>query len=166
MGVIDIDRDPYRGNRWLACAEAIWTIGKSVHDDSNDTHTLKPILVFVNERERAEELADFLKKKGISAEPFTRDTTEARQSEILSAFTSRERVEGAAKGGEDLKKQKLGIGSFVPFADNASDENGTERKGTFSRKLGKHAGPCWDSDLVTRYRHTVGPQCHSSRRAR
>ncbi|KAJ9299657.1 hypothetical protein DTO271G3_2541 [Paecilomyces variotii] len=95
LGVVDIEKDPYRGNRNLACADVIWSIGKagdpsdslgqySSYAGSKD----KKILVFVNEREQAEEVAKFLSSKGIDALAFSRDSSDRRQAEILSDFTT------------------------------------------------------------------------------
>lgn len=111
LGVVDIERDPYRGNRTLACADIIWTIGKAVHDDTEATHTVKSMLVFVNEREKAEEVAQYLASKGIDAVALTRDTTAQRQADILSAFTSASRVEGEAKP----PAEKRTFRDFIPF---------------------------------------------------
>ncbi|KAI1630858.1 P-loop containing nucleoside triphosphate hydrolase protein [Biscogniauxia mediterranea] len=91
LGVIDVTRDPYRDNKNLACADAIWTIGK----DAAQTQTfagaghndMKHIIVFVNERERTQEVADYLVSKGIHAVALHRDTPEQRQSEMLESFT-------------------------------------------------------------------------------
>ncbi|KZF21576.1 P-loop containing nucleoside triphosphate hydrolase protein [Xylona heveae TC161] len=91
LGVVDIEKDPYRGNRNLACADTIWTIGRTaaeVDERSKGQTETKHIIVFVNEREKAQEVADFLSSKGIDAIAVSRDTPEQRQSEILSAFTS------------------------------------------------------------------------------
>jgi ATP-dependent RNA helicase MRH4, mitochondrial len=89
LGVVDIDKDPYRGNKDLACADAIWTIGKSAGDQSKliGAPEIKSLIVFVNERETAVELAEYLTSKGIDAFALNRDTPEQRQSEILSEFT-------------------------------------------------------------------------------
>jgi ATP-dependent RNA helicase MRH4, mitochondrial len=115
LGVVDIEKDPYRGNRNLACADVIWTIGKAVHDDTESSHTMKSMLVFVNEREKAEEVAHFLTSKGIDAVALTRDTTEQRQAEVLSAFTSASRIEGEAKPPD----KKKGFRDFIPFDQNS-----------------------------------------------
>ena len=96
LGVVDVDKDPYRGNRNLACAANIWSIGKTaakqVMNHSSDAELesldVKRVLVFVNEREKTQEVADFLKSKGIDAVALNRDTPELRQSEALNAFTS------------------------------------------------------------------------------
>lgn len=113
LGAVDIDRDPYRGSRDLACADIIWQLGKAVHDDAFAKHTVKHILVFVNQREKAEEVAKFLITKGIEAVSLTRDTTEQRQAEILSSFTAVDRVEGEDKEEQSPKK----FSSFIPFDD-------------------------------------------------
>lgn len=113
LGVVDIDKDLYRGNRNLACADAIWQIGMSKHDDTSKNHAVKCMMIFVNQREQAEELAKFLASKGIDAVPFTRDHSEQRQSEILEAFTSSSRVEGDAKPQSDGSRRQFR--DFVPF---------------------------------------------------
>ena len=90
LGVVDVEKDPYRGNKNLACADTIWSIGKSVAEhvqgDSERVDT-KRILVFVNEREKTQEVAEYLVSKGIDAVALNRDTPEQRQSETLGAFT-------------------------------------------------------------------------------
>ncbi|OAG37584.1 hypothetical protein AYO21_08192 [Fonsecaea monophora] len=116
LGAVDIDKDPYRGSRDLACADVIWTLGKAVHEDLNPKNTVKHILVFVNEREKAEEVARFLVTKGIEAVALTRDTTEQRQAEILATFTSVERVEGSSKpSSSPASASKKLFKDFVPF---------------------------------------------------
>lgn len=91
LGVVDVEKEPYRGNKNLACADTIWSIGKTVAehapDDSERVDT-KRILVFVNEREKTQEVAEYLISKGIDAVALNRDTPEQRQSETLSAFTT------------------------------------------------------------------------------
>ena len=96
LGVVDIDKEPYRGNRSLACADAIWSIGKAAAEhvispkgDNETEHvSVKRILVFVNEREKAAEVADYLCSKGIEAVALNRDTLEQRQPAVLEAFTT------------------------------------------------------------------------------
>lgn len=105
LGVVDIDKDPYRGNRTLACADVIWQLGRAQHDDTGDHFTVKHIIVFVNEREKAEEVTAFLTSKGVDAVALTRDTTEARRSDILQGFTSPSRVDGEIK----KEKDKSGV---------------------------------------------------------
>ncbi|USP77452.1 P-loop containing nucleoside triphosphate hydrolase protein [Curvularia clavata] len=92
LGVVDVNKDPYRGNKLLACADTIWQIGKASADyDPNEGKQAIPVkrlLVFVNEREDTEEVAQYLVKKGIDALAFHRDTDPSRQAKILKAFTS------------------------------------------------------------------------------
>lgn len=93
LGVIDVSKDPYRNNKDLACADAIWSIGKDAarHEGSvPDEIDIKRIMVFVNEREKTQEVADYLVSKGIDAVALHRDTEEQRQSEMLGSFTSTE----------------------------------------------------------------------------
>jgi ATP-dependent RNA helicase MRH4 len=49
---------------------------------------VKRILVFVNEREKTQEVAEYLVSKGVDAFALSRDTSEQRQSEMLASFTS------------------------------------------------------------------------------
>ncbi|KAI1110280.1 ATP-dependent RNA helicase mrh-4, mitochondrial [Nemania sp. NC0429] len=91
LGVIDVTKDPYRNNKDLACADAIWSIGKDAarHEGSvPDELDIKRIMVFVNEREKTQEVANYLVSKGIDAVALHRDTEEQRQSQMLESFTS------------------------------------------------------------------------------
>lgn len=91
LGVVDVEKDPYRGNKNLACADTIWSIGKAAaeHDGPvKGSVDVKRILVFVNEREKTQEVADYLVSKGVDAIALSRDTPEQRQSEMLASFTS------------------------------------------------------------------------------
>ena len=91
LGVVDVEKEPYRGNKSLACADTIWSIGKAAAErapgDSERANNT-PILVFVNEREKTQEVSEYLNSKGIHAVALTRDTPEQRQSETLGAFTT------------------------------------------------------------------------------
>ncbi|EHL02353.1 putative ATP-dependent RNA helicase mrh4, mitochondrial [Glarea lozoyensis 74030] len=90
LGVVDIERDPYRGNKLLACADSIWSIGKAAaeHDGQvGGVMDVKRILVFVNERETTQEVTEYLVSKGIDAIALSRDTPEQRQQEMLATFT-------------------------------------------------------------------------------
>ncbi|EKG10874.1 Helicase [Macrophomina phaseolina MS6] len=89
LGVVQVDQQPYRGNKDLACADTIWNIGRSAaehYDDQKELASTKRIIVFVNEREKAVELARYLKTKGIDAIALNRDTSDQRQSQALAAF--------------------------------------------------------------------------------
>ncbi|EUC31421.1 hypothetical protein COCCADRAFT_101312 [Bipolaris zeicola 26-R-13] len=92
LGVVDVNKDPYRGNKLLACADTIWQIGKASADydptEGKEAIPTKRILVFVNEREDTEEVAQYLVKKGVDALAFHRDTDPSRQAKILKSFTS------------------------------------------------------------------------------
>jgi ATP-dependent RNA helicase MRH4 len=91
LGVVDVEKIPYQGNKSLACADQIWGIGKAAADHDGPVKgemDVKRILVFVNEREKAQEVADYLVSKGVDAIALSRDTPEQRQSEMLASFTS------------------------------------------------------------------------------
>ncbi|KAL6705163.1 RNA helicase [Coniothyrium glycines] len=92
LGVVDVNKDPYHGNKMLACADTIWQIGKAPGDydpsEGKEPVSTKRILVFVNERDDTEQVADYLCKKGIDALAFHRDTDPTRQAKTLASFTS------------------------------------------------------------------------------
>ena len=101
LGIVDVEKEPYRGNKNLACADTIWTIGRSADEhmlmmgeNKKEKIDVKRVIVFVNERETATELAAYLVTKGIQASALNRDTSEQRQSELLSFFTSPAPVTG------------------------------------------------------------------------
>ncbi|USW52820.1 Putative helicase, P-loop containing nucleoside triphosphate hydrolase [Septoria linicola] len=85
LSVVDIEKVPYQGNRDLACAQTIWDIGKEAAEAGEERQ--KKIVVFVNEREKTVELADYLKSKGIDASALSRDSDDRKQAEILASFT-------------------------------------------------------------------------------
>ncbi|KAK4694199.1 hypothetical protein P7C71_g3342, partial [Lecanoromycetidae sp. Uapishka_2] len=91
LSVVDVEKEPYRGNKTLACADTIWSIGKAAAEQAPDGDVdrgdIRRILVFVNEREKTQEVAEYLISKGIDAVALNRDTPEQRQSETLGAFT-------------------------------------------------------------------------------
>jgi ATP-dependent RNA helicase MRH4, mitochondrial len=85
LSAVDIDKMPYQGNRDLACAQTIYDIGKEAVESGGDRQ--KKIVVFVNEREKSIELAEYLRSKGIDATALSRDSDERKQAEILAEFT-------------------------------------------------------------------------------
>lgn len=87
LSVVDIEKVPYQGNRNLACAQVIWDIGKEGAEDGEGESREKKILVFVNEREKTEELAEYLRSKGIGALALSRDSSDRKSAESLAAFT-------------------------------------------------------------------------------
>lgn len=119
LGVIDASKDPYRNNKNLACADAIWSIGRAASDHEGlvpGEVDIKRVMVFVNEREKTQEVADYLVSKGIDAVALHRDTPEQRQSEMLSTFTSSEPIKkqlekldetSPAKGKRALQNTKV-----------------------------------------------------------
>ena len=110
LGVIDVSKDPYRNNKLLACADAIWSIGKDAarHESTVDGETeIKRIMVFVNERETTQEVAEYLISKGIDAIALHRDTPEHRQSEMLASFTSAEPLRIGKEDAEERKQLVL-----------------------------------------------------------
>ena len=86
LSVVDIDKMPYQGNRDLTCAQVIWDVGKEATEYAEERE--KKIVVFVNEREKTLELAEYLRKKGIDAFALSRDSDDRKQSDILSLFTN------------------------------------------------------------------------------
>jgi ATP-dependent RNA helicase MRH4 len=108
LGVVDVNKDPYRGNKMLACADTIWQIGKAAADydpaEGKEAVPTKQILVFVNEREDTEEVANYLVKKGIDAIAFHRDTNPSRQAKTLASFTGTEKVKEAKEEEEKTEE--------------------------------------------------------------
>lgn len=93
LGVIDVSKDPYRNKKDLACADAIYSIRRESAGHEGPVKgevDVRRIMVFVNEREKTEELAAYLQEKGINAEALHRDTPEKRHGEVLETFTSAE----------------------------------------------------------------------------
>lgn len=98
LSVVDIEKVPYQGNRDLACAQTIWDIGREAAESGEEKE--KKIVVFVNEREKTIELAEYLRAKGIDATALSRDSDERKQAEVLAAFT------GAAVPAASQKQKK------------------------------------------------------------
>ncbi|KAJ5329694.1 hypothetical protein N7452_010084 [Penicillium brevicompactum] len=123
LGVVDIEKEPYRGNRDLACADVIWSIGKAGDRyESSETwgplnaymeQKTKKIIVFVNEREEAEEVTKFLQSKGIDALSLSRDTDSRKQEETLNEFTEVKLPPTAEEIMLNKKKNRAGAG--IPF---------------------------------------------------
>ncbi|TKX27365.1 ATP-dependent RNA helicase-like protein 2 [Elsinoe australis] len=88
LQVVDVEGEPYKGNRNLACADTIWNMGKEIADPSESSpDRVLRLIVFVNERETTEEVASFLKSKGIDAAALNRDATDRQTSDVLAEFT-------------------------------------------------------------------------------
>ncbi|KAL4879046.1 ATP-dependent RNA helicase mrh4, mitochondrial [Aspergillus karnatakaensis] len=131
LGVVDIQRDPYRGNRNLACADVIWSIGKGGDMDAGtplDRYSepkVKKILVFVNEREEADEVAQFLKQKGIEAHSLNRDSSARKQKEILAEFTEPHLPPTAEE--IILARKKKREDTSIPFIMPGDEKKGPDR---------------------------------------
>jgi len=109
LTVVDIDKIPYQGNRDLTCAQVIWDLGKEADSDGHVSTTDKRILVFVNEREKADEVATYLQGKGIDATALSRDTSDRSSDATLAAFTGTSTSAQLAKQQkEDMKKAESG----------------------------------------------------------
>lgn len=123
LGVVDIEKEPYRGNRMLACADVIWSIGKAGETTDGPGvgplgqfmgPKVKKIIVFVNEREEANEVAHFLNSKGIDAISLSRDSTSRKQEEVLAEFTDVEQPPTAEE--IVLAKRNTRETKAIPFA--------------------------------------------------
>ena len=113
LGVIDVEKEPFRGNKSLACADTIWSIGKTAAEHApgdSERAEIKRILVFVNEREKTQEVAEYLVSKGIDAVALNRDTPEQRQSETLGAFTTIQ-----SKNAPGISKEAPTPNNYIPF---------------------------------------------------
>ncbi|KAF6818959.1 DEAD/DEAH box helicase [Colletotrichum sojae] len=123
LGVIDVVKDPYRNNKNLACADAIYTIGREAakHEGPIEGEVdIRRIMVFVNEREKTQEVAEYLQSKGIDAVALNRDTTEQRHSETLAAFTSAEPLRAVTTPAPVAGKRSLPNTKVIVATDLAS----------------------------------------------
>ena len=117
LGVVDVEKEPFRGNKSLACADTIWSIGKTAAEHApgdSERADIKRILVFVNEREKTQEVAEYLVSKGIDAVALNRDTPEQRQSETLGAFTTIQ-SKSAPEVSKDTPNPPSGPNNYIPF---------------------------------------------------
>ena len=117
LGVIDVEKEPFRGNKSLACADTIWSIGKTAAEHGpgdSERADIKRILVFVNEREKTQEVAEYLVSKGIDAVALNRDTAEQRQSETLGAFTTIQ-SKSTPEVSKDASTPSSGLDNYIPF---------------------------------------------------
>lgn len=128
LGVVDVDKVPYHGNKSLACADVVWSLGKAGDSPESEggrftgnQQSTKNILVFVNERDSSEEIAQYLASKGIDAVALSRDTTEQRQTEILDEFTVSKAPTAPADIALAEKKHKYEREQkqSIPFAEQA-----------------------------------------------
>jgi ATP-dependent RNA helicase MRH4 len=130
LGVVDVDKPPYQGNRNMACADVIWSLGKAGSADDDMAYKLtgtsqpKNIIVFVNKRETAEEVAQYLVSKGVNAVALSRDMAEKRQKEIMAEFTILPPLP-SPEDAKMLRKSKSKYWSDIPFetADSKSRES-------------------------------------------
>lgn len=121
LGVVDCEPTPYQGNKNLACADTIWSIGKAAADHDGPEKGMidvKRVLVFVNERETTKELSEYLVSKGIDAVALSRDTPSERLSEVMASFTSRTPLsiskEGHPGGLADVQPNFVPVGQVAP----------------------------------------------------
>ncbi|KAI5300220.1 hypothetical protein KEM56_002630 [Ascosphaera pollenicola] len=135
LGVVDVQKEPYSGNKKMACADVIWTIGKAgVSSDVDPVRSAmglsvpKHLMVFVNERNTVDEIVTYLNEKGIEAVGLTRDTPEQRQNEILDEFTTGKApaTDKDVRLAQRLKKQAKS--SSLPFAAPADAQNSQNPK--------------------------------------
>ena len=81
MSIVDIDDEPYKGNKMLACADILYSIAK----DPGEPNFVKKVIVFVNQRESTAPLAEYIRSKGIDAVELDRDSA-SRQKGSLDFF--------------------------------------------------------------------------------
>ncbi|KAF3915339.1 hypothetical protein AA313_de0204976 [Arthrobotrys entomopaga] len=94
LQIIEVEKDPYRGNKPLACAHVLGNISK----DQTEPGYKKRIVVFVNERETTAAVTSFLQEKGFDAVEINRDSD---SRSILESFTGEK--EAVDEGKEDGK---------------------------------------------------------------
>ncbi|KAL7275751.1 RNA helicase [Rhizina undulata] len=100
LAIVDIDSEPYRGNKLLACADTLYNIAK----DGSEEGFIKKVIVFVNEREKAPEVAEYLRSKGLDAIELERDTQGRKESDVLDYFTGpKDAAEPTATGKQRMR---------------------------------------------------------------
>ncbi|EEH07693.1 ATP-dependent RNA helicase MRH4 [Histoplasma capsulatum G186AR] len=136
LGVVDVDKDPYRGNKKLACADIIWSLGKAgvtQEDAPDDGYPAslfpepKHIIVFVNERETTEDVAAFLSQKGIHTAALSRDTPDQRKDEILAEFTHVKPLPSPQEVKDAQRNKRNWFSDSVPFARDENSHLGPQR---------------------------------------
>jgi ATP-dependent RNA helicase MRH4 len=114
LTVVDVTKGNYFGNKDLACANTIWSIGRSLEARFGaDANRTKKILVFVNEREKTDELAKYLQDKGIDAVALNRDSTTRGSQDVLSSFRETSADDDLADDDEPLQEPP-------PIADSSA----------------------------------------------
>ncbi|CAZ81853.1 unnamed protein product [Tuber melanosporum] len=83
LSVVDVDQNPYRGNKLLACANSLSHIAKEPSEEG----FVKKVVVFVNRRESTTEIVSFLRDKGFDAANLNRDTDDRRNTAVVEYFT-------------------------------------------------------------------------------
>ncbi|TQS38999.1 hypothetical protein Golomagni_00482 [Golovinomyces magnicellulatus] len=121
LEVINVEGVPYQGSKDLACADAIWSIGKAaenLEELPKGSTDFKRVIVFVNEREKTLELRDFLISKGVDAIALNRDTPDERKAEVISSFTTPisliESNENQPHSSSDIKPNVSSLRNKVP----------------------------------------------------
>ncbi|EPS38266.1 hypothetical protein H072_7985 [Dactylellina haptotyla CBS 200.50] len=107
LQVIEAERDPYRGNKPLACAHILGNIAK----DSTEPGYKKRVVVFVNERETTAEVTAYLQEKGFDAVEINRDSD---SRSILESFT------GEKEAAEETEEERRGAMKVLVTTDLAS----------------------------------------------
>ncbi|KAK5174766.1 RNA helicase [Saxophila tyrrhenica] len=130
LSVVDIDKVPFQGNRNLACAQVIWDIGKEGAGAPEDGGEGEPqarekkIVVFVNEREKSVELAQYLRSKGVNALALSRDSNERRSDNVLASFTNMPQLPAPASAiAAPASASGAGSGTYTPNAPFLSSIN-------------------------------------------
>ncbi|EDN10896.1 conserved hypothetical protein [Histoplasma mississippiense (nom. inval.)] len=103
LGVVDVDKDPSRGNKKLACADIIWSLGK------------------------AGEVAAFLSQKGIHTAALSRDTPDQRKDEILAEFTHVKPLPTPQEVKDAQRNKRNWFSDPVPFATGENSHLGPQR---------------------------------------
>jgi len=120
LSVVEVDKDPYRGNKELACADILNNIAK----DGTEPGFIKRVVVFVNERELTTTLAKYLNENGFKAIDVSRDT--GTRSALAKFIGPPEPLASNAGGSSNASSQKTGN-------NNSSDSNG--RNGSRSSNI-------------------------------
>ena len=94
LNVVDVStNERYKSNKKLACADTIYSISRE-GPEADDLQAMasaamKYVIVFVNERETTDEVATYLRSKGIQATPLNRDSSDRDIADTLATFTAK-----------------------------------------------------------------------------
>ncbi|KAF3924786.1 hypothetical protein ABW21_db0200965 [Orbilia brochopaga] len=118
MQVVNVEGDPFRGNKMLGCAALLDDIAK----DNSEPGFRKRVVVFVNERDTTTPLTSFLADKGFDAVEINRDSDSRR---VLESFTGDKQL---MEDGEDVASASVRRGNVQVLVTTDLASRGVDTK--------------------------------------